>query len=207
MRKTIGFVSETTEIISGLYTDYIKFAEKFGNVYVIPPTSVESRSILKMFDLIFLPGGADVSPLRYGEDFGKHTSRPSESLEYFDSIVLPDIIGKLPIFGICRGMQTFVVACGGSLLQDVWPHAQSRNHDALAHWVKSGNSKMGVNSFHHQAVNKLPENFNVLWWEEKLKFPEAVECPKLKFAGVQWHPERIDSGNWAENYIRKYLLK
>jgi putative glutamine amidotransferase len=115
----------------------------------------------------------------------------------------------LPTFGICRGMQTLNVACGGALYQDITAqrpeslaHAladQPRNH--LAHTVlverdsqffaALGAEELRVNSLHHQAVSRLGDGARVVAWAPD-GVAEALELPAQRFAiAVQYHPEEL----------------
>ena len=54
-----------------------------------------------------------------------------------------------------------------------------------------GKAPLGVNSTHHQAVDKVAEGFLVSADTEE-GIVEAVESANAKFVlGVQWHPERL----------------
>ncbi len=99
--KKIGvvghFVGPTT---FGISKPYMTFLSYFGEVSIISPWEKETRDL----DLLVLPGGPDVDPLRYleeGEDFNIYTGAPCMQRERFDRILLPQYITKrTPILGI-----------------------------------------------------------------------------------------------------------
>ena len=163
---------------------------------------------------VVLTGGTDVDPARYGEP--RHATVASveaERDEFEIALVHAAADARLPIFGICRGMQVLNVALGGSLIQDIdaelpgsLEHSVPTPHHALAHeiWITRGSllwrlmqEKLAegdsclVNSRHHQAVKQLACSF-----EMSATAPdgvvEAVECNVGGFClGVQWHPENF----------------
>ena len=50
-----------------------------------------------------------------------------------------------------------------------------------------------VNSFHHQAVDRVPDGF-VVTARSPDSIIEAIESPNRRFyVGVQWHPEHMTS--------------
>lgn len=49
--------------------------------------------------------------------------------------------------------------------------------------------QIGVNSYHHQAINKLSSEFRAMAFSED-GLIEGIYMPSRKFVmGVQWHPE------------------
>ena len=52
---------------------------------------------------------------------------------------------------------------------------------------------MEVNSYHHQALDKLGEGLEAIAWGESNghTFIEAVQHETLPIWSVQWHPERM----------------
>ena len=107
-----------------------------------------------------------------------------------------------PILGVCRGMQLINVALGGDLIQDLPPHIcvfHGRTDHDLVHPIRNLEGSLlyelygsvcPVNSFHHQAVNRLGAGLRAISWAEG-GFPEAVDCPGRPILGVQFHPERM----------------
>jgi len=117
----------------------------------------------------------------------------------------------MPIFGICRGMQALTIAGEGTLVQDLiearpdslLQHHQTQARMETTHAVSvNPNSHLAkvlseptvmVNSFHHQAVAKVPRGYNVAARADDGTI-EAIEDPLAPFKiGVQWHPEDLAS--------------
>ena len=111
----------------------------------------------------------------------------------------------MPIFGICGGMQLINVIYGGNLIQHIPENKSFLEHEVkpynkIAHKVIIKNEtilfdiiqkqKIGVNSSHHQAVDKLGKNLIASAHTED-GIIEAIENPHYEnfMLGVQWHPE------------------
>ena len=114
--------------------------------------------------------------------------------------------GEIPLLGICGGMQTMNVACGGSLFQDIpsqvsqpLQHRQTDSGANLCHTVTvtSGSLlrrivrsvSMRVNSSHHQSVKTVAPSLIASALAPD-GIVEAIESPTHRFfLGIQWHPE------------------
>jgi len=109
-----------------------------------------------------------------------------------------------PVFAICRGMQIFNVACGGTLIQHLddsgkhrvrisGPSSDVHNVTVLPQTklaVIAGEGERPANSRHHQAVGRLGEGLLVSALSSDDGIIEGIERPDHPFAiAVQWHPE------------------
>jgi putative glutamine amidotransferase len=152
------------------------------------------------FDAVLLLGGVDVSPQFYGEKstYSQSPDRIRDAVEW--AMVRRAMNRDLPIFGICRGHQMLAVAHGGSLYQDIHEEdATYRNHSGPNHELVSVDKRLDryiphhhVNSYHHQAVRRVPDGFKVMARAAD-GIVEAIWRPGA--LGVQWHPELM-----APNY-------
>ncbi|HRC84452.1 MAG TPA: gamma-glutamyl-gamma-aminobutyrate hydrolase family protein [Thermoanaerobaculia bacterium] len=161
---------------------------------------------------ILLCGGPDVEPHRYGEE-------PLPGVEFdllpeLDSIELAALEGakseRVPVLGLCRGIQVANVFLGGSLWQDLpaetgsaVAHRMPRPEDALAHavavrptpgWLGEllGREAVYVNSRHHQGVRRLaPELETVATSADGLVEAASLRSAEWWFHAVQWHPENL----------------
>ncbi|EEC69904.1 hypothetical protein OsI_00310 [Oryza sativa Indica Group] len=127
---------------------------------------------------------------------------------------------NIPFLGICRGSQVLNVACGGTLYQDVdhelpaaVRHINYDNYDGHRHPVRvlpgtplhewfaesldGEDSRLTVNSYHHQGVRRLAERFVPMAFApdglvEGFYDPDAYNPGEGKFImGLQFHPERM----------------
>src|SRR5579864_8224509 len=101
----------------------------------------------------------------------------------------------LPILAICKGMQLFNVALGGTLKLDISGHKLpgQKDHDIqpLRSDRKATHQFEKVNSSHHQAVDSLGKGLDVESWCATDDIIEQIRLRNYPFAlGVQYHPER-----------------
>ena len=102
---------------------------------------------------------------------------------------------------ICRGAQALNVACGGTLHQhvdgpppdragDASRRTRSRSQTGSRLHRISAPARLAVNSFHHQAVDKLGDGLRVVARADDGTV-EAIEGDGPFMLGVQWHAETL----------------
>ena len=101
----------------------------------------------------------------------------------------------LPILAICKGLQLFNVALGGTLHLDIRGHnaPEMRDHDVqtLRTDPSATHRFEAVNSSHHQAIDRLAEGCAVEAWSASDDIVEQMRLTNYPFAlAVQYHPER-----------------
>jgi putative glutamine amidotransferase len=101
----------------------------------------------------------------------------------------------LPIFAICKGLQVFNVALGGTLKLDIKGHnlPEQKDHDIqpLRNDRAASHRFDLVNSSHHQAIDRLADGCEVESWCATDDIIEQMRLRDHPFAlAVQYHPER-----------------
>jgi len=196
---------------------YVEAIEQAGALpFVIPPLSSLTRvaDIVGACDGLVLSGGEDIDPDRYGEprDATVEETNPERDATEI-ALVEAARAGACPTLAICRGLQLLNVALGGSLVQDIpGQRPGSLDHDpagprtARVHEVDVeagstlactlGSTRVRVNSFHHQAADRIAEGLRATAWA-----PDGiVEGLEWRGSGnwwavaVQWHPEELVVG-------------
>jgi putative glutamine amidotransferase len=194
---------------------YLRALEAAGALpLVIPPLPAEAVGpLLDRLDGICLSGGPDIDPVAYGAEPNAHLGPTEPDLDSFELEVARRADARgLPILAICRGTQALNVARGGVLHQHLpeisgFAHRQQAPGTETSHpiEIEPGSrlaaalgdeevevpDELDVNSFHHQAIDRLGGGLKVV-----ARAPdgtiEAVEDPEHPFTiGVQWHAETL----------------
>ncbi len=144
-------------------------------------------------------GGPDVEPVRYGAERELRTGPPARERDAWELALIEAALAvRLPLLGICRGMQLLNVALGGTLVQHLEGHAEVVGVFGR-HPVKPvpGTRYAGlvpeetaVPTYHHQSVDRLGTGL-VPSAHATDGTVEALELPSTAgwVLGVQWHPE------------------
>lgn len=88
---------------------------------------------------------------------------------------------KIPLLGVCRGMQSVALFFGGSL-------REVDGHVSTLHNV-DGEIGREVNSYHTLAVGKLPDEL-IIMGKSPDGVIEGIRHKSLPISGIMWHPER-----------------
>jgi putative glutamine amidotransferase len=190
---------------------YARAVEAAGGLPVVLPP-LEPAAIGALVDRlagVCLSGGPDLDPAAYEAKPDPHLGPVEPDLDAFELAVAQraDALG-IPVLGICRGCQALNVARGGTLnqhLPDVTDgsiaHRQTASGREATHTVRIepgsrladivGGEELDVNSFHHQAVDRLGRDLRAVAHATD-GLIEGIEGdgPAL-YLGVQWHAEGL----------------
>jgi putative glutamine amidotransferase len=173
-----------------------------------------NRSDIEKCDGFVLTGGIDVLPAIYGgaEEYPYKPDAFLPERDEFEQLIYDySQKAKLPVLGICRGMQYINILEGGKVFEDNGEalnelhkkgsedkvHGLNIVEDSLLYAV-TGKAAGQVNSAHHQGVDPTHLGSNLMANAysdtpdaliEGLEFKDKTG--KAFMLGVQWHPERM----------------
>jgi putative glutamine amidotransferase len=188
------------------YLDALKRAGARGAV--LAPTELseaEAVDCLSGFAGLLLTGGGDIDPARYGATVQPEVYGIDADADAFELALLDAAEGqRLPVLGICRGLQVLNVAHGGTLDQHITdrPGLEAHGVPGVAGSLHPvfvepgskladvlGETKVMASCHHHQAVAEVGRDLQVT----ARSADGVVEGLELDRDGwvvaVQWHPE------------------
>jgi len=188
---------------------------------VMALTSREEIALcVKHADGVLLTGGEDVHPVLYDQKMPQRLRKkciltPDEGARDLRELMLVDEVfrQRKPLLAICRGQQILNVALGGTLFADIPTQLPDAiNHRRMekrcdkvhdVHLTEGGllakitrKRVLGVNSTHHQAVDRPAEILAVAGRSadgviESMQLNPAVARLLPFLLSVQFHPERL----------------
>lgn len=200
---------------------YIEAVQKSKGIPIVLPVLEEFneetiKRQVSLVDAILIQGGIDVTPSLYGEEALPELDITCLKTDKF----LLEVIKcakerKIPILGICKGMQLINVSYGGTLYQDIkYAGLDSKSHrqsdesitkpfhsinlekNTLLGKIFDNKEKLMVNSYHHQAVKDLGKGL-VIDAKADDGIIESIHYDDKSqwILGVQFHPEQLSRNN------------
>ena len=220
---------QKTIILSKASSNYVKWIESEKIIVLDAYTIKNTDSILKLADGIILTGGEDINPLEYNDTTNLKVcgpinySRDTLERKLFDFA----LENKIPLMGVCRGMQMMNVASGGTLYGDIPTEIGTeiihRNNGEVMHEIVLSSEMTYynnlifplykdtflVNSWHHQGLKDVAENIHIIARSYD-GLPEAaiMDTSVHPFIiAVQFHPERLGKENPIHKQMRTSFFR
>ena len=200
------FAKESLWMLPG----YMAGIEDAGGIPVMLPLTADGgilQALVGTLDGFLFTGGQDVSPALYGAAVSPACGETCPARDAMEPKLLAAALdADKPVFGICRGIQLLNACLGGTLYQDLptehgcaVDHRMTPPYDRAVHEVTVladtplaallGKTRLGVNSYHHQAVKALAPCLCPMAVADD-GIVEAAYLPGKRFCmAVQWHPE------------------
>ena len=204
-------------------SNYLHSVEKFGGIPIpLMHTKKNIKKIFNLLDGIIITGGNfDINPKIYKSDSKGSRILKNSRTNFEISICKMFLKSSKPILGICGGEQLLNIACGGTLIQDIKrknkksiQHEQKNPRDQTSHKVNIckntflrkilKNTKINVNSAHHQAVDKLGKNLVINGYSDDGIIESIEHIYHHWCLGVQWHPEFLIT-KYDEKIIKSFI--
>ncbi|MGD9735176.1 MAG: gamma-glutamyl-gamma-aminobutyrate hydrolase family protein [Solirubrobacterales bacterium] len=199
---------------------YVGTVQRGGGIALLLPVAPPGAvpALLARVDGVMLIGGADVDPKTYGAEPHPATEATYVERDEFEvEVVRLARQRRLPLLGICRGMQLLNVALGGTLVQDLLAQPENPHRRRLGSFDGTGQtvrlepgSRAALAAeehehvgccHHHQAIDRVGEGLLTTGVAED-GVPEAIETgPDWWALGVQWHPEADPDSHVIASFI------
>jgi putative glutamine amidotransferase len=180
---------------------YPRLVQRAGGMAVMLPPDEASRAadVVSRLDGVVIAGGPDVDPSRYGAERDPRTGPPAPARDAWElALIDAALTARVPLLGICRGMQLLNVALGGTLVQHLDGHAEivgTFGHHPVkpipgTRYATAVPEETSVPTYHHQSIDRLGTGLLPSAHAEDGTI-EAIELPAADgwVLGVQWHPE------------------
>lgn len=203
---------------------YIDGIRREGGLPLVLTFTDDIDSLMDICDGFLFTGGPDINPELYGEPVRPGCEALCDPRDRFELPLMERCLeADKPLLGICRGMQLLNTVLGGTLCQDLPAeqpspvvHKMEAPYDRVVHDVNIlentplhkllGVSSIGVNSSHHQAVNCLSTDLQVMARATD-GIVESVWMPSRPMVwATQWHPERLYHQDDASRRIFAALI-
>lgn len=224
-----------TKSSGGVVSNYINWLKAVdADLEIVELSGLSAQEALRALDGIdglILSGGADVDPIRYKREDLRPICEIDEERDIMEFALIARARElRLPVLGICRGMQILNIAYGGTLIADIPTQytttTEHRSNRAVKTDAKHGvrfepasylfsdvlAAEGEVNSAHHQCVGTLAPDFKPAAYAvdgiiEALEWNETSRSQRPFLFAVQWHPERLAYGNPMSLSIAKRFLR
>lgn len=209
---------------------YAQEIMRAGGLPVLLPYPADEATIdalLSRLDGLLLAGGGDIHPKHFGEEVMSCCGAIDEERDEFELMLIKKALKlRMPVFGICRGIQVIAVALGATLFQDIEAqlgipkenHKQTQPFDDPVHMVRfkegglfermTGTALMPTNSMHHQAIKDAGDKLRIegITMDGIIEAISAVDNEAV--FGVEFHPEYLaDYSDFAARMFKYFIDK
>ena len=172
------FIDSHQEVRDSLDTRLVKIIIQLNMLPILMPNLCKEKSIKNIIDNTIFDGLI----LSGGNTIGSQKSRDKTEI----ILIKHCIENKIPIFGICRGMQ-MLAKYNGSKISKVTGHVNQRHIlEGIAPYAGRN-----INSYHNYGIKKddLSKEFDALAWTNDGCI-KAIKHKSYPWLGIAWHPER-----------------
>ena len=179
----LDICGKTSEIRASIDANWIDFLKPIAtSIHIFQTYDGDLNSSLDNFDLVILTGGNNLSSLERSD-----LSQRRDKCEL--DLLSKCIAQKVPVVGVCRGMQLIHAYFGGKL-------AKLSNHVRTNHQLNTNASWLDeislVNSYHNWGLvrESLSSDLAIEATSAGDGSVEAISHKNIQIRGIMWHPER-----------------
>jgi putative glutamine amidotransferase len=213
MTKTIENDSQSIPTLT-VYNKYAETVQEAGGIPIVIPLGSPKEAVqyANLCDGIIFTGGEDISAITYSATPHPKARLINKSRDDFEIELMKQAREKeKAVYGTCRGMHLLNVSFGGTIIQDIKSdmeeginhfqlsatrtepsHMVSIKEDSLLFEIL-GEKTAAVNSFHHQAIDKVGSGLKVAATADDgvVEGLEAEDKSGPFLLATQFHPEEL----------------
>ena len=188
-----------------LESSYVDFFSANGITLLPVPNlgRVKTKAYLELFSQVeglVLSGGNNICPEMYSRSGVDAEGCAPVRDETEQELLKHAVENRMPVLGICRGMQFINVYFGGSLTRDLFAEC-GQGHSGCRHDLFVSEERCAaylsvqrweMQSYHDQGVlaEALAPSLRSFVTGPQTRVVEGLYHPALPVAGIQFHPER-----------------
>lgn len=186
-----------------LEKEYVDYFTEIG-ITVFPISNYcNADDVLSMkWDLICLTGGGILQKSDY--NYLREGIRQNHRDSIEDKLIRHAIENKIPLLGICRGMQKINAFLGGKVSS--FETCLVRRAIKEPHPVLTNTGEViFVNNYHNDGLleKDVAEELEILAIDSDNKTIEAFQGEHV--LGIQWHPERLGNDKNAAEWVAAHI--
>lgn len=219
IKKTFAVSMNFKSIVPGndlIEQNYIRYFDTFGIRPLLIPSVVDQPADYCLHfgvDGVILTGGTDIAEelINANSAERRNVCVGRDSVEW--KLVEMALHRKLPVLGLCRGMQFLNIFFGGNIVSHMSQSIPGAiNHVANDHDVTISDAgfqqimscdSLTVNSFHNHGItdDTLSKSLCRFAHSTQDGIIEGLFHPDLPIMGIEWHPERRKKRNHHESQL------
>lgn len=199
-----------------------------GGIPVLIPLHLlqeDMPQILNVVDGVIFTGGGDIDLRFYEGEESTTIDLVDVERDKFELAFAKQVIDKkIPVLGICRGLQVINIALGGTLYTDIpsqidehLSHSYIENEpfDMIAHVIEIDEDsalfqivekkELAVNSLHHQCIKNLAPSLR----QTAVAADGVIEAAEVRDYPfgilVQWHPECLPASEDTQKIFNAFI--
>lgn len=190
------------QIFDGLEAGYTRFFSSLGiTLYPVSNFVQDVETYLRgiKYDGLILSGGGDINPKFLEHDHKDFSLNHSPEREHVCYALIQNMLAhKLPIIGICYGMQLLNCYFGGKIVGEIHRHEMDFRKPGNEHAIIIEENFFNfrgeylVNHYHNHGLRSgtVARCFDIFARDADFDVVEGFIHKELAILGIQWHPER-----------------
>ena len=195
--------------------EYMTYFKKLG-ITIIPVDNMnDSTENYFNTDIqgIILSGSGDIEKITYSNIKKDNLSFSFERDRIENKLIEYALSSKIPLIGICHGMQKINDYLGGNIQPYYHCKKETFSKQGINHNICGLDDLIGkeniysINQYHDHCIliEDLARDLKCFAVDVRFNTVEGFYSNKNRVLGIQWHPERKINDNIAEKIIQNFI--